>query len=58
MPDSRRYYFRIPSVNVFQCVNAGSLAEAKTLVAEEWASFQGELEWVNVETVTESVIYD
>lgn len=58
MPPSRRYYFRIPSINVFRCVNATSLTEAKALAASDWLDYWPELEWVNIETVTESVIYD
>lgn len=58
MPEPRRYYFRIPSAKVFEFVIASSLTEAKLIAADHWLTFWDELEWINVETVTESVIYD
>jgi hypothetical protein len=56
MTDSRRYYFRIPSINVYQCVAARSHTEAKALAADQWLPFWAELEWINIETITESAI--
>ena len=56
-PCPHRYYYRISSINVFECVQACSLTEAKQLAAERWLHHWHELEWVNVQTVTESVIY-
>ena len=53
----RRYYFRIPSINVYECVIACTHTEAKYLAADRWLHYWNELEWINVETVTESVIY-
>jgi len=58
MPPSRRYYFRIPSINVFHCVNASSLTEAKSLAASDWLPYWSELEWLNIDTVTTSAIFN
>lgn len=58
MTNPRRFYFRIPSANVFECVTATSLTEAKLIAADHWLDFWSELEWINIETVTESVICD
>jgi hypothetical protein len=58
MTEPRRYYFRIPSANVFECVTATSLTEAKLLAADVWLEFWNELEWLNVEAITESIHYD
>ena len=57
MTEPRRYYFRIPSANVLECVTATSLTEAKLIAADTWLEWWSELEWINVETVTESVNY-
>jgi hypothetical protein len=57
MTEPRRYYFRIQSANVFECVTAHSLTEAKLIAADSWLPWWSELEWINVETVTESIIH-
>lgn len=57
MTNPRRYYFRIPSANVLECVTAHSITEAKLIAADTWLEWWSELEWINVETVTESVNY-
>jgi hypothetical protein len=57
MTKPRRYYFRIQSANVFEYVTATSLTEAKLIAADDWLEWWSELEWINVETVTESVNY-
>ena len=57
MTEPRRYYFRISSANVLECVTATSLTEAKLIAADTWLEWWSELEWINVETVTESVNY-
>jgi len=53
----RRYYFQIPSANVIDCVLAVSLTDAKQQAFIEYGSHWPDLEWINVETITESVIY-
>lgn len=57
MTNPRRYYFQIRSANVLECVTATSLTEAKLIVADTWLEWWPELEWINVETVTESINY-
>jgi hypothetical protein len=54
----RRYYFQIPSANVIDCVMACSITDAKAKAFEMYGHKWPELEWINAETVTESVIYD
>jgi hypothetical protein len=56
MPE-RRYYFQIPSANVIGSVMALSLADAKAKVLESYSHEWPELEWINIETITESIIY-
>jgi len=58
MTKPRRFYFQIKAANVIECVTAHSLTEAKLIAADTWLPFWQELEWINVETVTESIIYD
>jgi hypothetical protein len=57
MTEPRRFYFRIESANVFECVTAHSLTEAKLIAADSWLPWWSEIEWINVETVTESIIH-
>ena len=54
----RRYYFEIPSANVFDCVMAVSITDAKAQAFEAYGHMWPELEWINIDTITESVIYD
>ena len=53
MTDScqRRYYCCTDDTGQLQCITAGSLTEAQTLVGGRWP----DLRWINVEAVTESV---
>jgi len=44
---SRRFYFKIPSANVLECVQATSLTEAKLIAADTWLQWWSEIEWVN-----------
>ena len=53
----RRYYFQITSCNVIDCVLAVSFTDAKAQAFREYGHHWPELEWLNVETVTESVIH-
>jgi len=57
MTNPRRYYFQIRSANVLECVTATSLAEAKLIAADTYIEWWSELEWINVETITESINY-
>jgi hypothetical protein len=57
MTNPRRYYFQIKTANVFECVTATSLTEAKLIAADTYIEWWSELEWINVETVTESINY-
>lgn len=43
----RRFYFKIPSANVLECVQATSLTEAKLIAADTWLQWWSEIEWVN-----------
>ena len=56
MPE-RRYHFQIPSANLTGSVMALSLADAKAKVLESYSHKWPELEWINIETITESIIY-
>ena len=58
MTRPRRFYFQIRSANVCECIHAHSLTEAKEIAARTWLPWWSELEWLNVEAVTESLIYD
>ena len=49
---------QIRTANVCECIHAHSLTEAKEIAARTWLPWWSELEWLNVEAVTESVIYD
>ena len=49
----RRFYFRITSANICECVWARSFTEAKAEAAKEWLPWWNELEWLNPETVTD-----
>ena len=57
MTEPRRYYFQITSANVLECVTAHSLTEAKLIAADHWLPWWSELEWINVEPITESIIH-
>ena len=57
MNKPRRYYFRIPSANVIDCVMAVSITDAKAKVFEEYGHQWPDLEWINTDTVTESITY-
>jgi|LakMenEpi03Aug12_release.lakeMendotaPanAssembly.Ray.scaffolds.fasta_scaffold32127_11 hypothetical protein len=57
MTEPHRYYFQIRSANVLECVTAHSITEAKLIAADTWLEWWSELEWINVETVTESINY-
>jgi hypothetical protein len=54
----RRYYFQIQSANVIGCVMAVSITDAKAQAFEAYGHMWPELEWINIDTITESVIYD
>jgi hypothetical protein len=45
----RRFYFTIKAANVFECVEASSLTEAKAIAAESWLPWWSEIEWLNSE---------
>jgi len=49
MTEPRRYYFRIQSANVFECVTAHSLTEAKLIAADTWLEWWSQIEWLNTE---------
>lgn len=53
----RRYYFQIPSANVTDCVTACSITEAKEKAFKEYGHKWPDLEWINIDTVTESIIH-
>jgi hypothetical protein len=50
MTEPRRYYFRIQSANVFECVTATSLTEAKLIAADTWLKWWSQIEWINTES--------
>lgn len=45
-PD-RRFHFRIPSCNIYECVIAASPAEARIIVQHEYCSHANEIEWLS-----------
>lgn len=47
MTDPRRFYFEIKAANVFECVTATSLTEAKLIAADTWLEWWSQLEWIN-----------
>ena len=53
----RRYYFRIPSAGVLDFVRADTHDDARAFVADAYAPFINEIEWVNIESITESINY-
>jgi hypothetical protein len=42
----RRFYFRIPSCNIYECVFASSAAEARVIVQHEYCGNVNEIEWL------------
>jgi len=52
MTEPRRFYFRIPSANVLECITACSLTEAKLIAADHWLPFWAEFEWINADRHT------
>lgn len=42
----RRFHFRIPSCNVYECVFASSAAEARIIVQHEYCGNANEIEWL------------
>jgi hypothetical protein len=54
----RRYYFQIRSANIIDCVMAVSITDAKAQAFKIYGHLWPELEWINTDSVTESVIYD
>ena len=57
MPE-RRYYFQIPSANVIDCVMAYSITDAKEQAFKTYGLKWPEIQWINTDSVTESVVYD
>jgi hypothetical protein len=45
----RRFYFTIKAANVFECVEASSLTEAKAIAVDTWLPWWSEIEWLNSE---------
>jgi hypothetical protein len=43
---------------VIGCVMAVSITDAKAQAFESYGHMWPELEWINIDTITESVIYD
>lgn len=54
-PKMRRYYFQIPSANIFECIWAASLTDAKSKAAVDWLEYWHEIQWLNIDTVTEAI---
>jgi hypothetical protein len=57
-PTMRRYYFQIPSANVLECIWAHSFCDAKAKAAISWMPWWQEIEWINIDTVTEATRCD
>ncbi len=49
MTHPRRFYFTIKSANVFECITAFSLTEAKLIAADTWLQWWSEIEWINAD---------
>lgn len=47
---ARRYYFRIAAANVYECIWADSLTEAKLKAADVWLPWWSQIEWINSTT--------
>jgi len=45
----RRFYFQIPSANIFECVWALSFTDAKAIVARDWMPWWNQIEWLNLQ---------
>ena len=45
-PQPRRFYFTIPSINVYDWVIACGLTEAKQLAFETWGPVYNDLRWI------------
>ena len=45
-PQPRRFYFTIPSINVYDWVVACGLTEAKQLAFETWGPVYNDLRWI------------
>lgn len=54
-PDLRRFYFKIPSANVLECVWALSLTDAKAKAAADWLPFWDEIEWIDPQHITRTI---
>jgi len=45
--NKKRFYFAIPEANVYECIWANSLTEAKQIAAINWLPFWNKIEWLN-----------
>lgn len=45
-PQPRRFYFTIPSLNIYDWVVACGFTEAKQLAHETWGSYYRDLQWL------------
>jgi hypothetical protein len=45
-PQPRRFYFSIPSINVYDWIVACGFTEAKQLAHETWGQYYRELQWL------------
>lgn len=46
MNEPRRFYFQIPTANVYDWVIASGFTEAKQLAFETWGSYWHDLQWL------------
>ena len=53
----RRYYFHATD-GIIDCVMACSITEAKEQAFKTYGHKWPELQWINADSVTESVVYD
>lgn len=53
IPKMRRFYFQIPDANVIECIWAHSFTDAKAKAALTWLPWWNQIEWLNVNELTE-----
>ena len=59
MTTPRQFYFQIRSASVIESITAHTMAEAKQIAEESgWLPWFSQMEWLNPETYTDSIIHD
>jgi len=53
MNEPRRFYFQIPTANVYDWVVASGFTEAKQLAFETWGPYWHDLQWLTTDRHSE-----